>query len=140
MAKKTLKKSPAKNLTQTSSKSGGVPHRFPSPDPNPMFTSKWNTFIDFIVDREGFHPSHLESLEMLCDLYAQKKNLQDFIAKNGMTYTAKTSQGDLFRPRPEMQLLSKVTTMIKDYTRMLDLFPKKDKGNTPPPGTEEEWA
>lgn len=122
--------------TQSFSSVPGNP-MYPPPSSDPLFVKKWNTFIDFIVDRDGFHPAHLDSLEMLCELYVEHEALKDFTTANGMTYTAKTSQGDLFRPRPEAQLLQKVKVSIKDYTQKLDLFPKKDKGTGTPPGNSD---
>lgn len=114
-------------------------HKYPPPKNNPIFRKKWMRFIDGIVDRDNFKIGHLDSLEILCDLYVEYDTISKIIRTQGHTYESISKHGKTIRTRPEVAQLEKCTTNIRTYTRQLDLFPKKDHGHESG-GDDEEWS
>lgn len=100
--------------------------KYPPPKKHPVFRKKWSEFIESIVTRENFKVGHLNNLEVLCDLYVEYEELQKFIRKKGRSYLSVGRSGEVWKFYPEVGQLSRVQSLIKDYTRLLNLSPKKD--------------
>ncbi len=104
-------------------------HKYPPPKRDPLFRTKWMRFIDNISRRENFNKAHLDSLEILCDLYVEYETLQTFLRVNGRSYLSVGRSGEVWKFYPEMGQLARVQAQIKEYTKMLGLLLKKDHGN-----------
>lgn len=116
-------------------------HEYPPPKKNPIFRKTWGGFIDNVVGRENFKPSHLHTLEILCDLYVELEELNKFLRMNGMAFKVITVMGESRRMYPEVAQRDKVRAQIQQYSRFLDLFPKKDKSPRGASSKEEgEWV
>lgn len=116
-------------------------HKYPPPKKNPLFRAKWGSFIDNVVCRDNFKIGHLNTLEILCDLYVELDALNRFIRKNGLSFEIIMVQGKSRRIYPEVNLREKVRTQINHYTGRLDLFPKRDKMAGEPTSEEDDkWT
>jgi phage terminase small subunit len=116
-------------------------HKYPPPRKDPLFRARWGRFIDNVVSRENFKPGHLDTLEILCDLYVEMDFLNAFLRKNGMFHDVTTIMGKTRRAYPEVAQRDKVRAQIQQYSRHLDLFPKKDKAlGGVGSGEDDEWA
>jgi phage terminase small subunit len=113
-------------------------HKYPPPKLNPVFRMKWMRFIDNVSSRENFNIAHLDSLEILCDLYVEYADLQKFIRTHGRTYESLGRNGRQIRFYPEVAQLNKVQAQIKEYSKMLGLLLKKDQG-TESGGEAKAW-
>lgn len=113
-------------------------HKYPPPKKNPTFRLKWSRFINNVTKRENFNIAHLDSLEILCDLYVEYEELQAFVRKNGQSYMSVGRSGEVWKHYPEVNQLSRVQAQIKEYTKMLGLLLKKDHGNESG-GEDSEW-
>ena len=115
--------------------------RYPPPQKNKVFREKWATFLDNIVQRENFKPGHLDLLEVLCELYVDLAELSKFIRCNGQSFEVITITGKSRRMYPEVAQRDKIRKQIENYSKQLDLFPKKDK--SPKSGSkqdEKDWS
>lgn len=101
--------------------------KYPPPKKNPIFRKTWGDFIENVVSRDNFKPSHLHTLEILCDLYVELDALNKFLRTNGMAFKVITVMGESRRLYPEVAQRDKIRAQIQQYSRHLDLFPKKDK-------------
>jgi hypothetical protein len=113
-------------------------HKYPPPKKNPLFREKWLRFIDNVTKRDNFNVAHLDSLEILCDLYVEYDDLQAFVRTNGRSYCSIGRQGEVWKFYPEVAQLNKVQDQIKGYSKMLGLVLKKDHG-VESGGEEKEW-
>lgn len=102
-------------------------HQYPPPKKEPIFRKMWMAFIDSIARRENFNISHLNNLEILCDLYVDYEDLRKFLRINGRSYKVQGRQGEIWKFFPEVDLLSKVLMQINNYTKLLGLVLKKDE-------------
>lgn len=115
-------------------------HKYPPPKKDPVFRERWARFIDNVVSRDNFKLGHLDTLEILCDLYAELEALNKFLRTNGMFHDVTTIMGKSRRAYPEVAQRDKVRAQIQQYSRHLDLFPKKDKSLRGfDPKEAEEW-
>ena len=115
-------------------------HKFPPPKKHPTFRAKWFRFIDNVSSRDNFKVGHLDTLEILCDLYVEYEQLHEFVRVNGRSYLSVGRQGEVWKFYPEVLQLTKVQGAIKEYTKMLDLILKKDHGAGDGGGGEKsEW-
>lgn len=101
--------------------------KYPPPRKNPIFRQKWGRFIDNVVSRDNFKPGHLDTLEILCDLYVELEVLNKFLRMNGMSFLVVMVNGTSRRMYPEVAQRDKIRGQIQTYSKLLDLFPKKDK-------------
>lgn len=101
--------------------------KYPPPKKNPIFRKTWGDFIENVTSRENFKPSHLHTLEILCDLYVELDALNKFLRTNGMAFKVITVAGESRRLYPEVAQRDKIRAQIQQYSRHLDLFPKRDK-------------
>lgn len=113
-------------------------HKYPPPSKHPVFREKWMSFIDNITRRDNFHISHLENFRILCNMYVEYEDLKEFIRVNGRSYCSLGRQGEVWKPYPEVMLLSKTEASIKEYSKMLGLILKKDHG-TESGGEGNKW-
>lgn len=114
--------------------------QYPPPKKNPIFRKTWGDFIENVTTRENFKPSHLHTLEILCDLYVEMAALNKFLRMNGMAFKVITVAGESRRLYPEVSQRDKIRGQIQVYSRHLDLFPKRDKSNRGmDKDTDEEW-
>jgi len=102
-------------------------HQYPPPKAHPVFRQKWSRMIDNVVSRDNFKESHLDVLEILCDLYVELEAINAFLRTHGTTYKVITSMGEIWRKFPEVVQRDSVRRQIQQYSAHLDLFPKKDK-------------
>lgn len=115
--------------------------KYPPPKKNPVFRKAWADFIENVTSRDNFKPSHLHTLEILCDLYVELEALNKFLRTNGMAFKVITVMGETRRMYPEVAQRDKVRAQIQQYSRHLDLFPKKDKSlRGMDPGEDSEWS
>lgn len=112
--------------------------KYPPPKKHPIFRKKWGAFIDSLVSRDNFKVGHLNNLEILCDLYVEYAELQEFIRTHGRSYVSVGRNGEAWKFYPEVGQLTRVQANIKTYTAMLRLEPSKDYG-TASGGEESEW-
>lgn len=115
--------------------------KYPPPKKNQVFRKTWMGFIDNVTSRVNFKPSHLLTLEILCDLYVELESLNQFLRTNGMSFKVITIAGETRRMYPEVAQRDKVRSQIYSYSKQLDLFPKKD--SSPKSGDEgdtEKWT
>lgn len=113
-------------------------HKYPPPRKNKIFRAKWMEFIDNVTSRDSFKRAHLETLTLLCDMYVEYEELSKILRTQGRTYKTVTRLGEHLKMHPATAHIDKVRANISKYTRLLDLFPKKDKGGGSE-GEEEEW-
>lgn len=113
-------------------------HKYPPPKKHPIFRTKWMRFIDNVTKRENFNIAHLDSLEVLCDLFVEYDELQAFVRVNGRSYLSVGRSGEVWKFYPEVNQLTRVQAQIKEYSKMLGLLLKKDHGNESG-GEDEEW-
>ncbi len=114
-------------------------HAYPPPKKDPKFREVWLLFIDSISGRENFKVGHLRNLEILCDLYVEYESLQKFIRTKGRSYLSVGRAGEVWKFYPEVSLLGRVQSQIKDYTKMLNLVPKKDH-TSDSGGEKDDWS
>lgn len=102
--------------------------KFPSPHAdNKRFTYYWETLLPDIHDRENLKKSHLQQLRVLCFLFVEYDDLQEFLELNGRTYVSVGRNGNQIKPRPEIALIKSCVSEIRNYSKMLDLVLVKDK-------------
>jgi phage terminase small subunit len=100
--------------------------KYPPPKKGKIYREKWELFIVGLAERENFKIAHLSQLEILCDLYVEYAQLKRFIKKNGYTYESVGRNGDQRKPFPEVYRLSRVESLIKEYSKSLGIMPKRD--------------
>jgi len=113
-------------------------HKYPPPRVHPIFRKIWMEFIDNICARENFKVGHLNSLEILCDLYVEYDELRAFLRQHGRSYQSLGRSGQVWKPFPEVAQLNLVQSNIKEYTKMLGLLLKKDHSSLSG-GEKDEW-
>lgn len=112
--------------------------KYPPPKKNPAFRQAWGKFIKSVTSRESFKEAHLSALEVLCDLYVEYEDLERTIRVEGRTYKRVSRFGETRAMHPAVGQMDKVRANIRQYTKMLDLFPKRDHGGDSE-GEEEQW-
>jgi len=115
-----------------------IDHKFPPPKSHPIFIRTWMDFIDNVSSRENFKTGHLNSLEILCDLYVDYDNLKKYIESKGRSYKSNGRNGLTWKFYPEVAQLNTVQSQIKEYMKMLGLVLKKDHG-TASGGEKSNW-
>ena len=115
-----------------------VDHKYPPPKSHPIFQKIWLEHIDNITARENFKIGHLQSLEILCDLFVEYGELTKFIQENGRSYKSVGRSGVIWRFYPEVAQTKTVQSQIKDYMKLLGLLLKKDH-SVEALGEENEW-
>lgn len=113
-------------------------HKFPPPRNNPEFRKMWMQYIDDIAGRENFKVGHLNTLEILCGLLVDYKDLEAFIRVKGRSYQTHGRGGMLFKFYPEVAQLKSVQIQIRDYMKMLGLGLVKDASGESG-GEKENW-
>ncbi len=112
--------------------------KYPPPKKDPKFRRVWMQFIESISKRENFNIGHLNSLEILCDLYVECEDLRKFLRKQGRSYQASGRSGVVWKMFPEVGQLNTVQNQIKDYMRLLSLTLKGDVTGESG-GEKENW-
>lgn len=102
-------------------------HQYPPPKKNPKFRKIWGQFIDGIACRENFDVGHLNSLEILCDLFVEYEEVSTFIRKKGRSYQTIGRSGMIWKFYPEVGQLKAVQHQINVYMKQLGLVLKKDE-------------
>jgi hypothetical protein len=113
-------------------------HKYPPPRNHPIFRKIWAEFIDNVCSRENFKVGHLNSLEILCDLYVEYDDLRAFLRTNGRSYKSISRAGQIHKLYPEVTQLNIVQSNIKEYMKMLGLLLKKDH-STESGGEKDNW-
>jgi len=116
-----------------------VHSKYPPPRKNPEFAKRWRQLIAGVVSRDNFKMGHLYQLEILCDLYVEYDELAKFIRVKGHTYTSIGRNGKTIRPYPQVNLLSRNQSEIRNYCKMLGLIMNPDKSRESG-GEGTEWA
>lgn len=101
------------------------------------FKKYWNLFLPQVVERDNFHISHLQQLEILCDLYSDYHTLTEFVRDNGYSFTTDGRYGETSRPHVEVQIRQKIVSEIRAYSKMLGLL--LDKGTQLLDEGNNEW-
>lgn len=101
-------------------------HAYPPPKKDPIFRKYWMKFIDSVTLRKDFRIGHLDTLRILCDLHTQYEDLDNFLRINGRFFKVVNRFGETRKVYPETVQFEKVIVNIKNYTKMLGLFPKTD--------------
>lgn len=112
--------------------------KYPPPKKHTTFRKIWAQSIDNVTSRENFNLSHLNTLEILCDLYVEYESLQEYIRVHGRSYLSVGRSGEVWKFYPEVNQLSRVQSQIREYSKMLDLVLKKDHG-TESGSEKSEW-
>lgn len=98
-----------------------------SPRKDPAFNRYWYMYICDIKDRPNLKPSHLGQLTILCDLYVQYDHLREVVAITGYTVSNGGGRnGETLKISPEVMLLNKVISEIRNYSRILGLLLMED--------------
>jgi len=130
---------PPENFISTTVNNSEMVQKYPAPKSHPIFVKVWNDFIENIAGRENFKTGHLNSLEILCELYVEYDNLKKFLEKKGRSYKAQSRMGTIWKFYPEVAQLNTVQSQIKEYMKMLGLLLKKDH-STESGGEKSEWS
>jgi hypothetical protein len=101
--------------------------KYPPPSNHPLFRKIWVDFIGSIENRVDFKIAHLHTLRVLCDLYVEYEEFSKVLRTEGRTYDQINKFGKIIQLRPEVAQLERVKQSIQNYTKMLDLAPKKEK-------------
>jgi len=94
---------------------------------NKAFVSFWTKFIEDVRHRDNLKPTHLHHLSILCDLCVEYDELLDSLDLEGRTYESVGRNGRQIKMRPEVDHLKKVTSEIRNYSKMLKLTLMDDK-------------
>jgi phage terminase small subunit len=116
--------------------------KFKSPKTGPenaAFIEYWEELLPDIQDRDNLKPSHLQQLRVLCDLYVEYDQLQAIISIEGRTYWSTGRNGDQLKPRPEVQLMARTISEIRNYSKLLGLCLYKDTKTNEPEEDEDEF-
>jgi phage terminase small subunit len=111
--------------------------KFPAPKKDLQFVKYWEKFLPKIIERDNFHESHLEQLEILCDLYITYHKLDTFLTKNGYSYSSDGRYGQNYREFPEVKIQQKCVSEIRQYSKTLGLLLAKD--STVNEAEKNEW-
>ena len=100
----------------------------------------WYELVNEVTNRELFKPSDLRLLEMLVDMYMEKKQIEKVLAKHGHIYFS-GEHNDIMKPRPEVNILAKLRTEIRNYHKALGIGnrPFADAAMTSQQ-EQDEWA
>ena len=114
--------------------------KYPCPKVGPEYRNLWYGFINEVTTRELFKPSDLLLLEMLVDMYIEKRQVEKVLNKHGHTYMS-GEHGDICKPRPEVNILAKLRTEIRNYHKALGIGnrPFADAAMTSQQ-EQDEWA
>jgi len=111
--------------------------KFRAPKKDPVFKRYWKIFLPKVVERDNFHESHLQQLEILCDLYIDYHNLTQFVKDNGYSFMTSGRYGETSREHIEVKVRAKVISEIRAYTKLLGLVLDKSEML---PEEEDEWS
>jgi phage terminase small subunit len=111
--------------------------KFPAPKKEPLFVRYWDKFLPKVVERDNFHHSHLEQLEILCDLYLEYHVLSGLIKENGYTFTSDSRYGLTIRENAEVKIRQKIISEIRQYSKILGLLLAKDTSSNNEPDADE---
>ena len=110
--------------------------KFTAPEgKNKDFIRYWDIFLPQVTERDNFHISHLQQLEILCDLYVDYHALTNYVRENGYSFKSDGRYGENYRPHVEVQVRQKVVAEIRAYSKLLGLI--LDKGIQPEPDAPE---
>lgn len=126
-----------KELPEPKDEAAGL--KYPPPKKHPTFRKRWAEFIENITARENFKVGHLTHLEILCDLYVEYEELQEFIRTHGRSYVSVGRNGEVWKFYPEVGQLNKVSAQIKDFSKMLGIVLKKDH-SAESGGEKDDWS
>lgn len=107
-------------------------------DKSKIYKKYWKRFLPKITERDNFHEAHLETLDVLCDLYEEYQTLTQFLKENGYTYESDGRYGESVREWPQVKIKQKTVSEIRQYSNMLDLKLHKDQANADP-SDFDEW-
>lgn len=111
---------------------------YPPPSTHPLFRKFWSESIGNVTERSNFQAAHLGLLEALCRLRVELRALDNFVMENGHTYRLITVMGEQRKTYPEINERMKVLGQIGNFSRLLDLVPKKDTSKTLKKAEEED--
>lgn len=113
--------------------------KYPAPSADIQFKKYWKKFLPKVMERDNFHESHLEQLNILCNLYSEYHKLNEFILTNGYSYESDGRYGESRREYPEVKIFQKVTAEIRHYSKILGLILNKDSA-TKEREDADEWS
>jgi len=109
-----------------------------SPKKDKKFKFYWDLFIPDVIERDNFKKGHLEQLYILCQLYVEFHNLSKIIEVEGYTYISETRNGTQQKISGNVLVRDKITSEIRQYSKLLKLVLEKDKPHNPDQGGEWE--
>jgi len=86
--------------------------------------SFWKRYAQKLIDLGLLTEVDLDTFRILCELIAQRKELKKIIKKNGYTYKTKNQYWEtMYKARPEVGMLDKVNSQIRQYLIMFGMAP-----------------
>jgi P27 family predicted phage terminase small subunit len=87
---------------------------------SPKAKTAWNGLCDVLEDMSLITLADAKSLELLCDAYAQWRDLRKIIDECGHTYQTTTQTGDvMYKARPEVAMAAdawkRVASMLSQF-------------------------
>lgn len=140
MSKKVFKKVDKDPEEGPAPKDAASKAKYPPPKKNKIFREAWMKFIGSVTSRSNFKEAHLKTLGILCDLYVEYEDLEKILRLEGRIYSNVTRFGEGKALHPAVGQLDRVRSSISTYTRLLDLFPKKDSGDGDSDTDAEAWS
>lgn len=114
---------------------------YPPESRHPLYRKYWGETIVDLTSRTNFKPAHLGLLDAYCRLRVELNSLDEFVMTNGHTFRVVTVLGEHRKTYPEVGERLKVLSHLANYSRLLDLVPKKDKSKgRASKEEEEEWG
>lgn len=114
-------------------------NNYPPTKEGEEFKKYWEMLIYDVVNRKNFKRGNLLQLEILCDLYVQKRDLDEIIEYEGYTIISDGRNGVQEKVRPEVVLRNRIISDIALYSKSLGFQLQKDLETIPPEEETDEW-
>lgn len=86
-----------------------------------VFRKYWYDLVSDIVGHPNFKNAHLIQLEQLCNMHEDIEKLQEFVRRKGYTYISVSKFSKSLQAYPEVQLLMKMRTELRNMYKHLGL-------------------
>lgn len=116
-----------------------INEKYAAPKDDKEFVKYWDRYLPKVIKRENFHESHLDQLEILCDLYLDYHELTKFIKKNGYSYEGDGRYGKSSNEYKEVSIRQKIIGEIRHFSKLLDLVLNKDQDKKEKPKVKNKW-
>lgn len=113
--------------------------QFPPPRTTKVFMRKWYMLISDLVASPMFKRSHLAQLELLCEMYEDLEICMNFLRQQeGFTYHAVTERTSQIKAYPEVAIVAKLRTEIRNMFKQLGLGSGKEVAI--PDSGDDDWS